>query len=41
MAATTRSDFSEDGFTAIVSPKTTKALVQHLRRGEAITLDGG
>jgi hypothetical protein len=30
--------FQEDGFTAIVSKKTTKALVQHLRRCEAITL---
>ena len=30
--------FQEDGFTAIVSKKTTKALAQHLRRGEAITL---
>jgi hypothetical protein len=30
--------FQEDGFTAIISRKTTKALVQHLRRGEPITL---
>ena len=30
--------FAEDGFTAIVSPNTTKVLVQHLRRGDAITL---
>jgi hypothetical protein len=30
--------FQEDGFTAIISKKTTKALAHHLRRGEAITL---
>jgi hypothetical protein len=30
--------FQEDGFSAIVSRKTTKELIQHLRRGEPITL---
>jgi hypothetical protein len=30
--------FQEDGFTAIISRKTMKALIQHLQRGEAIAL---